>query len=78
MAHEYLEVQTKMAYLQNHMKDLAERLTVTEQQQEDEEIQKLENEKVVLVLCCILLALQPLIGSGLCSSASSGTGHLIP
>lgn len=39
-----------MAYLQNHMKDLAERLTVTEQQQEDEEIQKLENEKVVLVL----------------------------
>lgn len=50
LAHEYLEVQTKMAYLQNHMKDLAERLTVTEQQQEDEEIQKLENEKVALVL----------------------------
>lgn len=36
-----------MAYLQKHMKDLADRLSVTaEQQQEDEEIRKLENEKV--------------------------------
>jgi len=46
LAHEFLEVQTEMAYLQQHMKELSERLTMTaEQQQEEEEIRKLENEK---------------------------------
>ncbi|XP_046673530.1 mitogen-activated protein kinase kinase kinase 7-like [Homalodisca vitripennis] len=50
LAHEYLEVQTEMAYLQQHMQDLSERLSVTaEQQQEEEEIRKLEKEKEQLL-----------------------------
>ncbi|XP_054267418.1 mitogen-activated protein kinase kinase kinase 7-like [Macrosteles quadrilineatus] len=46
LAHEFLEVQTEMAFLQEHMKQLAERLSLTaDQQQEEEEIRQLETEK---------------------------------
>ncbi|XP_022196035.1 mitogen-activated protein kinase kinase kinase 7 [Nilaparvata lugens] len=50
LAQEYFRVTTQIAYLSNQMRDLAERLSVTaEDQQEDEEVRKLESEKESLV-----------------------------
>ncbi|XP_075228054.1 mitogen-activated protein kinase kinase kinase 7-like isoform X2 [Lycorma delicatula] len=50
LAEEYLKVQTEMAYLSKHMDDLAERLTAENQQEnDDEEVRKLESEKKSLV-----------------------------
>ncbi|RZF47238.1 hypothetical protein LSTR_LSTR004947 [Laodelphax striatellus] len=55
LAQEYFKVTTQIAYLSNHMKELAERLSLTAEDQEsltaqeDEEVRKLESEKESLV-----------------------------
>lgn len=52
LAQEYLKVQTEIAYLSRHMEQLAERLSQEEimcdegVEEDDEEIRKLESEKV--------------------------------
>lgn len=53
MAQEYLKVQTEITFLTRHMQELAERLSQDEimcdegVEEDDEEIKKLENEKVM-------------------------------
>uniref|UniRef100_A0A1B6DMJ8 Mitogen-activated protein kinase kinase kinase n=2 Tax=Clastoptera arizonana TaxID=38151 RepID=A0A1B6DMJ8_9HEMI len=46
LAEEYLRVQTEMTYLSHHMEKLSERLSLTaEQQNEEEQVRRLQNEK---------------------------------
>lgn len=53
LAQEYLKVQTEISFLTRHMQELAERLSQDEimceegVEEDDEEIRKLENEKVM-------------------------------
>lgn len=53
LAEEYLKVQNEMIFLSHHMEKLAERLSLTaEQQYEEEEVRRLENEKVSCLQNC--------------------------